>query len=103
MAGPVSPRASGTEPALGGLDRGSADFTIQSDPTHPVAAAEVQALVACTSRDQLGDDYGVAMGSPPPFRAPPGTWSQPRSLNDALDAELDTLATERILHGVRSV
>lgn len=72
-----------------------------SDSTRQVAASEVAALVARTRGDERGD---VAMGSPPPFRAPavPDTWqgdrapaAPPRSMRDAIDAELaDDLADD---------
>ncbi len=93
-----SPRAVGSEH----------DFAT-GDATRQVAAAEVQALVARSTRD--GD---VAMGSPPPFRAPsphgrpvatqksghsPDTWQQ-RRLSDALDAELDDALADDIDEGV---
>jgi tetratricopeptide (TPR) repeat protein len=58
----------------------------------------VAALVARSRGDERGD---VAMGSPPPFRAPavPDTWqgdrAAPRSMRDAIDAELsDDLADD---------
>ena len=94
-----SPRAVGSEH----------DFS--HDSTRQVAASEVQALVARTARE-AGD---VAMGSPPPFRAPsprgnapvatqkpgnqPDTW-QARRLGDALDASLDDALADDIDEGV---
>jgi hypothetical protein len=72
-----------------------------SDSTRQVAASEVAAQVARSRGDERGD---VAMGSPPPFRAPavPDTWqgdrapvAAPRSMRDAIDAELaDDLADD---------
>ncbi len=95
-----SPRALGSEH----------DFA-SNDSTRQVDASEVQALAARTARE--GD---VAMGSPPPFRAPsprqgqpvaatqkpgkaPDTWQQ-RRLSDALDAELDDSLADDIDEGV---
>jgi pilus assembly protein FimV len=79
-----SPRAMGSEH----------DFS--HDSTRQVAAAEVQALVARTAREGAGD---VAMGSPPPFRAPSPRGNQ-RSLSDALDASLDDSMADDIDAGV---
>lgn len=94
-----SPRAVGSEH----------DFAA-GDATRQVAASEVQALIARSTRD--GE---VAMGSPPPFRAPspprgnaiatakpaavPDGWQQ-RRLSDALDAELDDALADDIDQGV---
>lgn len=78
-----------------------------SDNTRQVAASEVAALVARTRGEgdvELGRN---AMGSPPPFRAPavpavPDTWqggrapSPPRSMRDAIDAELDDALADDI-------
>ncbi len=89
-----SPRAVGSEHDFG-----------HDDATRQVAASEVQALVA-----RSAGKGGVAMGSPPPFRAPShggppaavppsDTWQQ-RRLSDALDAELDDALADDIDEGV---
>jgi len=81
-----SPRAVGSEH----------DFSPHAENTRQVAAAEVEALVA---RSSMVEDVGVAMGSPPPFRpttGAPDTVQQPRSLRDAIDAELDDALAEDI-------
>ncbi len=83
----ASPRAVGSEH----------DFS--HDSTRQVAAAEVQALVARTAHD--GATGEVAMGSPPPFRAPRGAESwQAKRLSDALDASLDDSLADDIDEGV---
>ena len=85
-----------------------------SDSTRQVAASEVAALVARTRSQDAAD---VAMGSPPPFRAPavvhvPDTWQGDRvqgggvvqahgvdagrSMRDAIDAELDDALADDI-------
>lgn len=87
-----------------------------SDSTRQVAASEVAGLVARTRGQDPGD---VAMGSPPPFRAPavvhvPDTWqgdrvqgdrvqgdraqadAAGRSMRDAIDAELDDALADDI-------
>jgi tetratricopeptide (TPR) repeat protein len=77
-----------------------------NDSTRQVAASEVAALVARTRGREAAAD--VAMGSPPPFRAPapivPDTWkgergaapAEARSMREAIDAELDDALADDI-------
>lgn len=74
-----------------------------SDNTRQVAASEVAALVARTRAEPEVDLRGGmgAMGSPPPFRPAADTWESqrpvaPRSMRDAIDAELDDALADDI-------